>query len=202
MKNLLFAFLALLLFATPAHAAAKVGEPAPAFTATDSNGKTVKLEDFKGKVVVLEWTSNECPFVKKFYDGGDMPKFQKAAAEKGAVWLSIDSSAEGKPGYLDGAAANAWYITEKGAAPTAFLIDKTGEIGKAYDAQTTPHMFVIDANGALVYDGAMDDQPSPGHDTVNGAKNFVLAALEDLAAGRAVQMPQSPPYGCAIKYDH
>lgn len=200
MKHFLFAFLAVLFFATPVHAAATVGEPAPAFTATDSNGKTVNLSDYLGKVVVLEWTSNECPFVKKFYDGGDMPKFQKAAAEKGAVWLSIDSSAEGKAGYLDGPAANKWYIEEKGAAPTAFLIDKTGEIGRAYDAQTTPHMFVIDKAGKLAYAGAIDSKPSVDQADIAGATNYVMMAIDDLNAGRQVSIAPTKSYGCSIKY--
>lgn len=200
MKHFLFAFLAVLFFATPAHAAAKVGEPAPAFTATDINGKTVNLSDYLGKVVVLEWTSPECPFVHKFYDKGDMPKFQKAAAEKGAVWLSIDSSAEGKAGYLDGAAANIWYIEEKGAAPTAFLIDKTGEIGKAYDAQTTPHMFVIDREGKLAYAGAIDSKPSVDQADIAGATNYVMMAIDDLNAGKQVSIAPTKAYGCSIKY--
>lgn len=200
MKNILFAFLAVLLFATPAHAAAKVGEPAPAFTATDSNGKTVKLEDYKGKIVVLEWTSNECPFVHKFYNGGDMPRFQKAAAEKGAVWLTIDSSAEGKAGYLDGPAANKWYIEEKGAAPTAFLIDKSGEIGKAYDAQTTPHMYVIDKEGKLAYAGAIDSKPSVDQADIKGATNYVMMAVDDLSTGKQVSIAPTKAYGCSIKY--
>jgi thioredoxin-related protein len=160
----------------------------------------VNLSDYLGKVVVLEWTSNECPFVKKFYDGGDMPKFQKEAAEKGVVWLSVDSSAEGKPGYLDGAAANAWYITEKGAAPTAFLIDKTGEIGKAYDAQTTPHMFVIDKHGKLAYAGAIDSKPSVDQADIKGATNYVMMAIDDLTAGRQVSIAPTKSYGCSIKY--
>jgi peroxiredoxin len=200
MKNILFALMAVLFLASPAHAAVKVGEAAPDFTATDSNGKTVKLSDYKGKIVVLEWTSNECPFVQKFYQAGDMPKFQKAAAEKGVVWLSVDSSAEGKPGFLDGAAANKWYFEEKGAAPAAFLIDKTGEIGRAYDAQTTPHMFVIDKEGKVAYAGAIDSKPSVDQADIAGATNYVMLAIDDLNAGRLVSIAPTKSYGCSIKY--
>lgn len=201
-KSLAFGALAAMafLFAAPmAQAAPVIGEAAPAFTGTDSNGKTHNLSDFKGKIVVLEWTNPECPYVKKHYDSKNMQKLQETYTGKDVVWLSINSSAEGKQGNLTGDAANA-YIAESGTKQTAYLLDPTGEIGKAYDAKTTPHMFVINADGVLVYDGAIDDNDSFKPEDTATAKNYVAAAIDATIAGTAVETAQTKPYGCSVKY--
>ena len=179
--------------------AVTVGQPAPAFTATDSNGKTHRLSDFKGKPVVLEWTNAGCPFVKKHYGAGNMQATQAAATKAGAVWLTVNSGAPGKQGHVDAAAANAEIASGK-AKPTAYLLDPTGTIGRAYDAKTTPHIFVIDAKGTLAYDGAIDDRPTSDPADIKGATNLALAAIADVKAGKPVKQPTSKPYGCAVKY--
>ncbi len=180
-------------------AAATVGQPAPAFTATDSNGKVHKLSDFRGKTVVLEWTNAGCPFVQKHYGAGNMQATQAAATKAGAVWLTVNSGAPGKQGHVDGAAANA-EIAKGKARPTAYLLDPAGTIGRAYDAKTTPHIFVIDAKGTLAYQGAIDDKPTADPADIKGAKNLVLAALSDVRAGKPVAVATSKPYGCSVKY--
>ena len=179
--------------------AAKVGDPAPAFTATDSNGKTVSLSDYKGKFVVLEWHNNGCPFVLKHYKSGNMQKLQKDATAKGVVWLVIVSSAPGKQGYVTGAEANA-SMTEKNAVPTATLLDPEGVVGHAYDAKTTPQMFVIDPKGILLYNGAIDDKPTADLADVATAKNYLSQALSEALAGKPVSEPTTKPYGCTVKY--
>lgn len=183
---------------TPAKGA-EIGKPAPAFTATDSNGKAHTLSDFIGKTVVLEWTNHECPYVRKHYDTNNMQDLQKDATGKGVVWLSIVSSAQGKQGYTTGEEANKIIAKEK-SAETARLLDPTGAIGTVYGASTTPHMFVIDPQGIVVYAGGIDDQPSVSHSTVKTAKNYVKAALDDLAAGKPVAVATAKPYGCNVKY--
>lgn len=200
-RTLFLSALAFVAFtaATPAQAAVVVGQPAPDFTGTDTNGKAHKLSDFKGKVVVLEWTNPGCPFVVKHYDSGNMQKLQADATAKDVVWLSINSGAEGKEGHQTGETGNA-YIAEKGAKSTALIIDKTGEIGKLYDAKTTPHMFVIDKDGTLVYDGAIDSDDSFKPETIEGATNYVSAALAALESGTAVEPSKTKPYGCSVKY--
>lgn len=192
------AFTTIAALAIPALAAPQVGQPAPAFRAIDSNGKTRSLADFKGRTVVLEWTNAECPFVKKHYSG-NMQALQKAAAKDGVTWLTINSGAPGKQGHVDGAGANA-IIKAKGAAPTAYLLDPDGTIGRAYEAKTTPHMYVIDPAGKLVYMGGIDDTPTADVADIKTAKNYVTAALADLKAKRPVQVATSKPYGCAVKY--
>jgi len=187
------------LCASPAAASAVPGKPAPDFTTTDINGKTVKLSDYKGKIVVLEWTSSECPFVKSHYDSGDMQKLQKLAAAQGVVWLSVDSSAPKNPGYMDGPAAAAWIKTHN-AAPADLLIDSSGAVGHLYDAKTTPHMFVIDKNGNLAYAGAIDSVPSTDPKDIAKATNYVQAALNELQAGKPVTLAQTKSYGCGVKY--
>jgi peroxiredoxin len=182
-----------------ARAAAMVGQPAPAFTLTDSNGARHSLSDLKGKVVVLEWVNFECPFVGKHYGSGNMQKLQKTYTGKGVVWLSINSSAEGKQGYFAPDRINA-LMKEKGAAPTAYLIDTDGAVGRAYGAKTTPHMYVIDARGNLVYAGGIDDTPSTDQADVATARNFVSAALDEVVAGKPVTTASSAPYGCSVKY--
>lgn len=198
MKRLMM-IVALVLFNLPALAAPEIGQPAPDFAIKDIEGKEFKLSDHKGKIVVLEWTNHECPFVRKHYETGNMQKTQQAAHDQGVVWVSIVSSAPGRQGHV-GADEARQIAQDNKAVITTKLLDESGEIGKLYGAQTTPHMFVINKDGMLAYMGAMDDQPSPRHDTVQGAHNYVLAALADLAAGKPVTTAQTQPYGCAVKY--
>lgn len=179
-------------------AAVEVGQPAANFTGKDSNGKTVTLDSFKGKRIVLEWTNDGCPFVQKQYNSGNMQELQKKHND-GTVWLSIISSAPGKQGHVTGEQANA--LTEsRQASPDHVILDETGEIGKLYEAATTPHMFVIDENFSVVYNGAIDDNSSPDPKTIKGAKNYVDAALTALDKGEAVAEPKTRPYGCGVKY--
>ncbi len=186
--------------AVTARAEVETGQDAPNFVATDVlSGNPFDLSAQKGKTVILEWTNNQCPFVRKQYDTGNMQKTQKTATDEGAVWVSIISSAEGLQGYVSPKEAAA-IVGQEGAHPTYKILDPSGKIGHMYGAKTTPHMFVIDANGKVVYQGAIDDRPSPNPKTVEGAKNYVLAALQDMAAGRPVQTPVTPPYGCGVKY--
>jgi peroxiredoxin len=179
--------------------APKIGQPAPNFTATDLNGKSRSLSEFKGKYVVLEWHNQGCPFVKKHYESGNMQKLQKDLTGKGAVWLSIISSAPGAQGYVTPEQEKA-YLAEKQAAPTDVLFDPEGTLGHLYGAKTTPHMFVIDDKGILVYAGAIDDTPSTDAADVATAKNFVRAAYEEASAGKPVTTASTAPYGCGVKY--
>jgi peroxiredoxin len=185
--------------AAPALANAVVGQPAPAFTATDSNGRTHNLSDFRGKPVILEWTNADCPFVQKFYDSGTMQRMQAEARKQGAVWLTINSGAPGKQGHLTPAQANA-KMREKGFQSTAYLPDPTGTIGRAYGARTTPHMFVIAPDGTLAYAGGIDNIPSADPADIAKAQPLVRLALADVAANRPVQTATSRPYGCSVKY--
>ena len=182
-----------------AHAAPKVGEPAPAFTATDLNGKSRSLSEFKGKYVVLEWHNQGCPFVQKHYESGNMQKLQKELTGKGVVWLSIISSAPGKQGHVTPDEEKA-YLAEQKATPSEVLFDPQGTVGKAYGAKTTPHMFVIDDKGVLVYAGAIDDNPSSDAADAATAKNYVRAAFEEASAGKPVTTAATAPYGCGVKY--
>ncbi|HYC05972.1 MAG TPA: thioredoxin family protein [Azospirillaceae bacterium] len=186
-------------FALPAAAAPTIGQPAPAFTATDVNGKTVSLADYKGKVVVLEWTNHGCPFVKKHYGSGNMQALQKDYTAKGVVWLSVVSSAPGEQGHVS-AEEGLKVMKEAGAAPTAKLLDPTGTIGRAYDAKTTPHMYVIGTDGKLLYNGAIDDKPTAKADDVKTATPYVRQALDAVLAGKPVPVAETKPYGCNVKY--
>lgn len=177
----------------------EIGKAAPAFTLTDTNGKTRSLGDFAGKYVVLEWTNQDCPFVKKHYGSGSMQKTQKWATEKGVVWLSIISSAEGNQGFVTTADGKKLF-KEKGFNSTALLLDPDGKVGKSYGARTTPHMYVIDPKGTLIYMGGIDDKPTPNPEDLKGAKNYVISALEEAMAGKEVSTPTSRPYGCSVKY--
>lgn len=177
----------------------KVGAPAPSFTSVDSNGKPVSLADLKGKTVVLEWTNDECPFVRKHYTGRNMQALQKKWTDKGVVWLSVISSIPGEQGYADGAKANK-LTADRGAAPSAVLLDPKGDVGRAYGAQVTPHMYVIRGDGTLAYMGGIDDKPSAKVEDLAGAKNFVDAALTELGDGKAVSVTTARPYGCTVKY--
>lgn len=200
LKSLLsLAAVSAVLFAA-AHAAPEVGKAAPDFTLTDLNGQTHSLSSYRGKTVVLEWMNQECPFVVKHYDkSGNMPATQKAAKEQGVVWLTINSGHPGAQGDFDKAKVEAW-MKKTGAAPTAYFRDQTGKVGKLYDARTTPHMFIIDPQGVLVYAGGIDDIRSANPDDIAKATNYVTAALTDLKEGRAVRTATSRPYGCSVKY--
>jgi peroxiredoxin len=190
---------ALALSAAAAVAAPTIGEPAPAFSAVDTTGKTRALSEFKGKIVVLEWTNDGCPYVKKHYGAGNMQKLQQDAAAGGVVWLSIISSAPGKQGFVDAAGANQ-LTSSRGATPSAVLLDPKGDVGRAYEAQTTPHMFVIDKAGTLRYMGAIDDQPTTEAASIPKARNYVREALAAVAAGGKVAEVATDPYGCSVKY--
>jgi len=183
----------------PAAAAPKVGDAAPAFSATDSNGKAVQLADFKGRYVVLEWTNAECPFVRKHYGSGNMQATQKEALAQGAVWLSVISSAPGKQGHASGDQANT-LSRERKATPTHVLLDEKGELGRLYDAKTTPHLFIVSKDGQLIYAGGIDSVASSDPADIPGATNYVKAALSESAAGKPVSHAVTKPYGCSIKY--
>jgi peroxiredoxin len=197
--SLLASAAAMVLGAAMAYGAASVGQSAPDFKVKDSNGKEQSLSAYKGKFVVLEWTNPGCPFVQKHYDTGNMPATQKAAEAKGAVWLTVSSTAKDAGDYKSNAAFNAW-LKEKGAAPTAALMDDDGKVGHAYGARTTPHMFVISPDGKLVYAGAIDSKPTARKDDVKTATNYVTAALGEAMAGKPVTKASSEPYGCSVKY--
>lgn len=197
-----FAFAAAAAMTLSSAASAKIatGSNVSDMTVTDSNGAVHKLSDFAGKRVVLEWTNHGCPYVKKHYTTDNMQSLQKEVTAKGdTVWLSIISSAPGKQGYVSGAEANA-LTASRGAAPTAVVLDPSGEAGRVFSARTTPHMFVIDADQTLVYQGAIDDNRSASPATVEGAVNHVRSALNDIKAGRDVVTPETAPYGCSVKY--
>lgn len=176
-----------------------VGSAAPDFTLTDSNGKGHALADYKGQIVVLEWNNPDCPFVRKHYGGGNMQKQQAAATAAGVVWLTINSSASGNQGSLDGPSANA-YVAKVGGKQTAYLLDADGKVGHLYGAKTTPHMFVIDQSGLLRYMGGVDSIASTDKEDLAKATQYVPHALAELAAGKPVSVPAAPPYGCSIKY--
>ena len=202
MKTLFAATATLALLATATTASAKIanGTSVTDMTVTDSNGKQHNLSDFTGKRVVLEWTNDGCPYVQKHYDTDNMQTLQKEATLDGdTVWLSIVSSAPGKQGYVSGEGANE-LTTSRGAAPTAVVLDPAGDMGKTFAAKTTPHMYIIDEVGTLVYQGAIDDNSSARKSTVAGAKNYVRAAVSDLDAGRSVAESDTAPYGCSVKY--
>ena len=185
--------------ALPIARAARVGERAPDFTATDTKGKTQKLSDYQGKFVVLEWTNRGCPYTQKHYNSGNMQRLQREWTAKGVVWLTVLSSAPGKQGYLTAPEENA-YLKQVNAAPTAVLLDPTGALGHLYDAKTTPHIFVINPQGTLIYNGAIDDKPTTDLADVNTAKNYLSAALEQAMSGKPVAVATSRPYGCSVKY--
>ncbi len=181
--------------------AANVGEPAPAFKGTDViSGNEVSNATLKGKTAVLEWTNPGCPFVKKFYGAGAMQKFQAAAVKDGVVWVSVNSSAAGKEGHLKDAAEAKASIAEHKHASSHYVLDHDGAIGKAFGAKTTPHMYVIDKDGKLVYQGAIDSDNSPDPAAIPKATNYVTAALAELKAGKPVTKATTQPYGCFVKY--
>jgi peroxiredoxin len=176
-----------------------IGNQAPQFTAKDSTGKEISLNSFKGKVVVLEWFNPNCPFVKKFYKNGDMQRFQQDLGAKGVVWLTISSSAPGKSGHLTAEQAEVTRV-DLGMKSSALVLDESGTIGKAYGARTTPHTFVIAADGKLAYAGAIDSESSTDADDIPKAKNYVIDAATNLLANKPVEVSSTEPYGCAVKY--
>ena len=179
--------------------AARVGETAPDFTATDSNGKTHHLTDYKGKYVVLEWHNQGCPYTKKHYDSGNMQHLQKEWTGKGVVWFTVISSAPGTQGYVTASQEND-YVKRMNAVPSAVLLDPEGSLGHLYAAKTTPHMYIIDPKGTLVYNGAIDDHPTPDPSDIAASKNYVSAALQEALSGKPVGEAATRPYGCSVKY--
>jgi peroxiredoxin len=200
-KNSLIALIVMSSFALSAQARAevKIGAPAPDFSEKDGAGKTHALKDYKGKWVVLEWYNKDCPYVKKHYGSGNMQKLQKDATAKGAVWLTVNSGKKGKQGYLD-AAGTLKQAKETGSNAAAVLVDSDSSMGKAYDAKTTPHMFVINPEGNVVYAGAIDDNDSSDPEVIPASKNYVAAALEAGMNGKPIETATSKPYGCGVKY--
>jgi hypothetical protein len=202
MKKNLMVWMVLALAITAAVSAARaarVGEHAPDFTATDSNGKTHKLSEYAGKFVVLEWTNRGCPYTLKHYDSGNMQRLQKDWTARGVVWLTVISSAPGKQGYVTATEENA-YLKQVNGSPTAVLLDPTGALGHLYDAKTTPHMFIINPQGTLIYNGAIDDHATTDAADIANSKNYVSLALGEALGGKPVSEPTSRPYGCSVKY--
>ena len=187
------------LMGNNAAAAPTVGQQAPDFVAVDTTGAKHKLSDFAGKFVVLEWTNPGCPFVRKHYGSGNMPATQKAATDKGVVWLAINSTERAATDYLKPDALDAWMKSQK-AAPTAVLMDEDGLIGQVYGARTTPHIFIIDPKGTLVYAGGIDSIASARVDDIKTATNYVNQALGEAFGGRPISAATTRPYGCSIKY--
>lgn len=193
------AFVAALAFAAGAALAALSGTPAPEFTVTDTSGKPVKLSDYRGKFVVLEWTNPECPFVQAQYGAGTMQALQKDVASKNVVWLMINSTNRDHGEFKSASQMNSW-VKDKGAAPSAVLLDDNSAAGRVYAAKTTPHMFVVDPKGRVVYEGAIDDKRSARESDRKTASNYVRAALDQALAGKPVAVASTAPYGCSVKY--
>jgi len=196
MKRLLTA---LLLAASSAALAVNPGQPAPDFTLSDLAGKPVKLSDLKGQFVVLEWVNPDCPYVQKHYNSANMPGLQKEFGAKKVTWLSINSTREGHSEFKSPQQMGSW-MKEKGGAPAATLLDRDSKVGKMYGAVTTPHMYIIDPKGTLVYAGAIDDKRSTNPADVKTAKNYVRVALDESMAGKPVSNASTSPYGCTVKY--
>ena len=190
---------AALLSAHPGFSQARVGEAAPAFTATDSHGQSQSLGKYKGKFVVLEWHNQGCPYTRKHYASGNMQSLQQEWTAKGVEWFTVISSAPGQQGYMAADRENA-YVAQVHAAPTAVLLDPEGKLGRSYGARTTPQMFVIDPNGKLIYEGAIDDRPTTDVEDIKGADNYVTDALTAAMAGKPVAKPFTRSYGCSVKY--
>ena len=192
---------ATLLALTPAPALAtpKIGEAAPAFTGTDSNGQTVNLSDYAGKTVVLEWSNHQCPYVRKHYESGNIQTLQGEATGDGVVWLTILSNAAGEQGNVTPAEANE-LTASRNAKPSRVILDPAGTIGHAYEAKTTPHMFIVDTSGKLVYMGGIDDKATADQGDIPGATNYVREALNEIKAGQPIAHPETRAYGCSVKY--
>lgn len=179
----------------------KVGQAAPDFKATDSNGRMHELSEYRGKYVVLEWHNNGCPYTRKHYESGNMQRLQKEWTSHGVIWFTVISSAPGQQGYVTAQQENE-YMKQMNAAPTAALLDPQGDIGRLYAAKTTPHMFIINPDGVLIYDGAIDSRATTDQSDIADATNYVSQALEESMAGKPVSTPTSRPYGCSVKYAH
>ncbi|HTW49329.1 MAG TPA: thioredoxin family protein [Acidobacteriaceae bacterium] len=199
MRRLSVATVAALLAFTLTAWALRVGDPAPDFTGKDSQGQTIRLSEYRGKYVVLEWTNNGCPYTRKHYNSGNMQALQKEWTAKGVVWLTILSSAPGAQGYMTAPDENA-YMARVHAAPTAAILDPTGAIGHEFEAKTTPDMYVIDPSGKVIYSGAIDNRPTTDPSDVQGATNYVSDALSEAMAGQPVAVSYTRPYGCSVKY--
>jgi len=184
---------------SPAAASAQTGVPAPDFTAIDSKNTQHTLAGYRDKTVVLEWTNHECPYTVKHYATGNMQDLQQSATDAGVIWLTVVSSRPGTQGYVEGLEADR-LTEERKARPTAVLLDPRGGLGRLYGASTTPHMYVINRAGVLVYMGGIDDQPSASHASVKRARNYVREALDAIAAGRPIAVASARPYGCSVKY--
>ena len=201
MRPLRYAFLAagIMAVVVATALAVKVGEPAPDFTSVDSNGKSQRLSDYKGKYVVLEWHNQGCPYTKTHYESGNMQRLQKEWTGKGVIWLTVISSAPGTQGFVTPSQEND-YLKQMNAAPTAVLMDPGGSLGHLYAAKTTPHMYIIDPSGTLIYNGAIDDHPTSDPGDIKSSKNYVTTALSEAMAGKPVTDAATRPYGCSVKY--
>jgi peroxiredoxin len=199
MRNLCLVFGILTLSAGAALAGVEVGQSAPDFSLPDTNGQTRQLSQYKGKWVVLEWYQPDCPFVKKHYGSGNMQALQKEFTAKGVVWLSIDSSAPGEEGNYPADKLNQ-IATSQGAARTALLLDPQGKVGHDYGAKTTPDMYIINPEGKLVYEGAIDNKPTTVVADIKTATNYVKVALDSSMTGKSVSQTVTRPYGCSVKY--
>lgn len=199
-RNLNCGLLVMILFVCFAEGQ-RIGEPAPGFQATDSNGQVRKLSEYRGKFVVLEWHNNGCPYTRKHYESGNMERLQKEWTARGVIWFTVISSAPGQQGYVTAAQENE-YVKKMNAVPTAALLDPAGDVGRLYAAKTTPHMFVINPEGVLIYDGAIDSKATADQADIATATNYVSQALEEAMAGKPVSTPTSRPYGCSVKYAH
>jgi peroxiredoxin len=187
------------IFVSAAGAAPQIGQPAPDFTAVDSKGNSIRLSEYRGKIVVLEWTNADCPYTRKHYSSGNMQSVQALAEKNGIVWLTVISSAPGKQGYVNGAAADALTVSRH-AVPAAVLMDPAGTVARLYAAKTTPHMFVIDKDGTLKYMGGIDSLATTDEADIARAEPYLKEAMLALAAGNPVAHPMTKPYGCSIKY--
>jgi alkyl hydroperoxide reductase subunit AhpC len=201
MKRNLLSSLAVAIVLTGLCYAQKIGDAAPDFKATDSNGQTHQLSEYRGKYVVLEWHNNGCPYTRKHYESGNMQRLQKEWTAKGVIWFTVISSAQGQQGYVTAQQEND-YMKSMNAAPTAALLDPQGDVGRLYAAKTTPHMFIINPQGVLIYDGAIDSKASTDQSDIASATNYVSQALDESMAGKPVSTPTSRPYGCSVKYAH
>jgi AhpC/TSA family len=192
--------LSTLVVAASLQAAPVVGQSAPDFTLRDTSGKAVKLSDFRGKHVVLEWTNPGCPYVRKHYDSGNIPATQRDAVEKGVIWLAINSTGKSSDEYMAPDKLVAWQ-SERKARPTATLLDEDGATGKAYGARTTPHMYIVDPQGRLIYAGGIDSIPSSSPADISKAVNYVRQGLDEALAGKPLSAAVTRPYGCSVKYE-
>jgi len=201
MKRILLSSLAVATVLAGLSYGQKVGELAPDFKATDSNGQTHQLSEYRGKYVVLEWHNNGCPYTRKHYESGNMQRLQKEWTSRGVIWFTVISSAPGQQGYVTAQQENE-YLKRMNAVPTAALLDRQGDVGRLYAAKTTPHMFIINPDGVLIYDGAIDSKATTDQSDIATAANYVSQALGEAMAGKPVSAPTSRPYGCSVKYAH